>query len=121
MRGRISAESPLNLRRCEAQAIPTGYPHGRGAGARSPRSREESVRSSRADARCSHAPTQVGAYVAGKLPLDESEELAELQLMCNDVPLDREMSLATAYSFVWKTPGEEMQLQYCRAAGEAEA
>ena len=67
------------------------------------------------------------SYRGFRIPLrvsrrvDESEALPELQLMCNDVPLDREMSLATAYSFVWKTPGEDMQLQYCRAQGEAEA
>ena len=59
--------------------------------------------------------------MAGKLPLDESEPLPALQLMCNEIPLDGEMSLATACTFVWKTPGEEMQLQYRLAQPETEA
>ncbi|KAL1525574.1 hypothetical protein AB1Y20_020428 [Prymnesium parvum] len=64
---------------------------------------------------------KVAAYVVSKLPHDEEETPPELQLMCNDQQLPGEMSLATVFSFLWKTPGEDMQLQYRRVPHETEA
>jgi len=38
-----------------------------------------------------------------------------IEILCNDEPLDPEMSLATVRDFVWKTPNAELVLRYRRA------
>uniref|UniRef100_A0A7S3BWG9 Uncharacterized protein n=1 Tax=Haptolina ericina TaxID=156174 RepID=A0A7S3BWG9_9EUKA len=55
---------------------------------------------------------KVAAYVASKLQSEGGEAEPELTLTCNDQLLPRTMSLASVQVFIWKSPGEDMQLQY---------
>jgi len=64
---------------------------------------------------------KVASYVASKLPNIDDEAEPELILSCNDQELRRETSLASVQAFIWKSPGEDMQLQYRRGVAEAEA
>ena len=61
---------------------------------------------------------KVAQYVASKLDLaadmeeGEGDAAVELELSCAGQTLPADMTLATVHHFVWRKPGEELQIQY---------